>query len=147
MRFKSADWAGQDIIWNKCCSSLLVCFSSLSCMSTNPWVTYHISNVVTWYCSIQSQSDSFCPSPSTNLRLFNWQMSQHTVTDLPPCFTVGVIQRVTALSPTLCSTKTLLFDRKILNFDSSVPRTLLHSSIVQFLSAFSLCFVSSTAVS
>ena len=48
MGCKSADCAGQDISWKICCSSLLlmyfwqsllVCFRSLSCISTNPWAT------------------------------------------------------------------------------------------------------------
>ena len=61
MGFKSTDCAGQDISWRLCCSSLLliylwqnllVCFWSLSCRSTNPWPTSHVSDGIAWCCSM-----------------------------------------------------------------------------------------------
>ena len=44
----------------------------------------------------------------------------NTIIEPPLCFTVGVIPGIVALSPTLHCTQTHVFDRKILNFDSSV---------------------------
>ena len=49
-----------------------------------------------------SRSDSICLSPSANLPHCNWQKQTPIITELPPCFTVGVIQGVAALSPILC---------------------------------------------
>ena len=50
-----------------------------------------------------SQSGSICPSPGANRRLCNWQNPPppHTITELPPCFKLGVIQRFADLSATL----------------------------------------------
>ena len=60
MGFKFADCSSQDISWRICCSSLLliylwqslpVCFRLLFCMSTNPWSTSCVSDVIVW-CSM-----------------------------------------------------------------------------------------------
>ena len=80
-----------------------------------------------------SRSDSICSSLSASLRLCYWQKPPPTITVPSPCFTIGVILGVAALSPTLSRAWTLLFDRKISNFDLSVRRTLFHRSIVQSL--------------
>ena len=56
-----------------------------------------------------------------------------SITEPPPYFTVGMIQGVAALSPTLRRTYTPLFNSKISNFDLSVQRILFHCSIVQYL--------------
>ena len=61
MGFKSTDCASQDISWRTWCSSLLlmylwqsllVCFRSLSCMSTNLWPTSRIPDGIVGCCSI-----------------------------------------------------------------------------------------------
>ena len=71
---------------------------------------------------------SWCTSPTLQVA-----KALHTITEPPPCFTVGVIQKVAALSPTLRRTQTHLFDRKISNFDSLVQRTLFRYSSIQAL--------------
>ena len=60
--------------------------------------------------------------------------SPTSITDLPPCFTVGV-KGVAAISPNLRLTQTLLYDQKISNLDSSVLKTYFHSHIVLCLDA------------
>ena len=74
----------------------------------------------------------------------------HPIKEPPPCFMVGMIQRVAALSLTYHCTKTLLFEPMILNFDLSVQGTLFHCSIVQSLYALAhwslltlFCFLNS----
>ena len=63
-----------------------------------------------------NSSYSICHSPGANPRLC------HTITRPPLCFMFDVTQEVVALSPTLRSAQTFLFDRKISNFDSLVQR-------------------------
>ena len=80
-------------------------------------------------------SYSICSLPGTNPWLCNLQKPLHTMTKLPPFFMVDKIQRIAALSSSLCRTSILLFELKTLNFDLSVQRTLLQCSLVQFLCA------------
>ena len=74
MGFKSTDCAGQDICWTTCFSSLLlmclwqsllVCFVSLSCMCTNPWLTSRVPVFHVPVCCY-SQSDSIWASSGAN---------------------------------------------------------------------------------
>ena len=91
------------------------------------------SHDVVVYCD--SLSDSIFSSTGTNPRLSNGK-------SLPLHSRVSSMlygwcnTEVAALSPTFRCTYTLLFDLKILNFDSSVQMTLFHCSIVQSLWAF-----------
>ena len=70
---------------------------------------------------------------------FQLAKAPSTITEPHPCFTIGVIQGVAALSPTPLRTYILLFDESISNFDSSIQRTLFQYSVVE-----SLCALSST---
>ena len=74
----------------------------------------------------------------------------HTIIEPPPCFTIGEILVVIALSPTFRHTLTPLFNQKISNFDSSIQRSLFHCSLVQSLCALAhwslltkFCFLNS----
>ena len=147
MGFKSADCAGQDIHWRIYYSSLLlmylwqsliVCFESLSCMSTNICrPTSCVPGVIAWCCSMLwypiffNLPFNWCKPPTLQLAT----PSPYTITEPPLCFIVGVIQAFVALSLILRSTYTLLLDRKISNFDSSVQRTLFLCSFVQYFCA------------
>ena len=111
MGFKSADCAGQDISWKTFCSSLLlmylwqcllVYFESLSCINTNLWTTSYVPDASV---CCDSQSNSICPITGTSPGLCNCQNS-HTIAKPPPYFTVGYIQGVRALSPTLRAHRT-----------------------------------------
>ena len=48
-----------------------------------------------------SWSDSVCPSADANLTL-QLAKASHTITEPLPCFMVGKIKGIAALSPTLC---------------------------------------------
>ena len=83
MGFKFTDCVVQDNSWRMCCSSLLliylwqsllVCFRSLSCMSTNPWpqAAFQMGLHDASLCC-DSWSDSIYSSSGANTRLYNWQ--------------------------------------------------------------------------
>ena len=68
----------------------------------------------------------------------------HTITPLPPCFTVGTTHAEIIRSPTLRLTKTRRLEPKISNLDSSDQRTDLHQSNVNcscFLTQENLFFL------
>ena len=108
MGFESIYYIYQDIIWKTCCSSwllmshwqsLLVCFGSLSCMSTNLWDTSCIPDGITWCCNMLwspvwfNLTFTWCKSLTLQLA-----KAPYTITEPLPCFTVGMIQRIVALS-------------------------------------------------
>ena len=75
--------------------SLLSCFGSLSCISTNPWATSYVLDGFTWCCScVISGLIQFALHlvQISGFGIGNWQ-KPFTLTENPPCFTVGVIQR------------------------------------------------------
>ena len=85
------------------------------------------------------------------MQIPDFALAPHTISKPPPCFTVGVIQGVTAFSLVLHRTETLQFDRKILRFDSSFQRTIYSSLLFniwvpQPTGAFWHCLGSSTVV-
>ena len=111
MGFKSAYCADQEISWKACFSffffffflllmylwkSLQACFGSLSCISKilDPRAAFQIasSDAAVYF---DSRSDLICPSLGANPWLYKWQNPpSHTITECPPCITVGVIQGV-----------------------------------------------------
>ena len=116
--------------WRTCCSflvvmyhlqSLLVCFGSLSGMSTNPWPICRVLEGIAWRCSMLwslvwlNFLFTYCKSPTLQLAKAAYGCSSFT---------------------TLRCIETFLCVPKI-SKDSSVKRTLFHCSIVQFLFALS----------
>ena len=108
MGFKSAYRAGHDISGRKCCStlllmylwqSLLICFGSLSGMSTNPWATRHISDRIAWRCS-KLWYPIWFNFPFIGYKSLILQLAKAPITKraTPPRFPLGVIQGVAALS-------------------------------------------------
>ena len=81
--------------------------------------------------------DAVCPDSWSDSLILQLEKAPHTITELSSSFTVGEIQRVTALSPTLRRSLTLIFDSKISKLESSVQWTFFHFSVVQ-----SLCILS-----
>ena len=97
-----------------------------------------------------SGSDSICPSPSTNLRLYSWRKPPphtHTITERPLSFTVGMILVVAALShrPTYLNKWFWTLIRRSKGLYSTV---LLSSLFAPWSTgAFWYCFASSAMVS
>ena len=137
MGFKSTDCINQDISWRISCSSLLLiylwqslleCFQSLSCMSTNVWPTTRDPDPATIEC---------CDSRYDSITLHLEQIPDLAIGKSPntPLKSLLHVLRwvwfegVAVLSPTHHHTGDVLFDPKITNFDSSVQRTVCHNSI------------------
>ena len=85
-------------------------YESLTRKSCSKWDYAMLQHAV--IASLIQFAFTWCKSPTLKVA-----KASRTMTKLPPCFMVGVIQGVAALSPTLHCTQTLLFDPKILNFE------------------------------
>ena len=99
MGFKFTDCASQDISRRICCSSLLlmyfwqsllICFVSLSCMSTNLWATNCVLDGIVAVCC-DNWYDPIHSSPG-EIPNFAIGTLPSTITEPPPFFMVGVIK-------------------------------------------------------